>query len=180
MTWFTEDVTTPLVVLGLVELLLAVALYQTGRAVVITAMATVAVIAAALFFTERTIVTERERVVQSVYAAADALESNDEQQLLALLGPDAIELRAMAARYMRMLKITEAAVTERPQVTINELTSPPTAEVHFMGRIKGNLKMGNAYGDTFISKIHLTLRRYEGEWKIVAFESDNPLRSTGH
>lgn len=175
MTWLTEDVTTLLIVLGCIELALAFALYQTGRGVVLYIMGGVLLLAGGLFFTERWIVTEKERVEQTLFGVVDCVENNDVDGVLSYVGPDALEVRTLVQSRMKLVEIQEAKITDSPKIIINELTSPPTATASFTGRIQGQLKMGNQYGDTFISGFTITLRRYDGEWKISTVEVESPI-----
>lgn len=175
MTWLTEDVTTLLVVLGIVELALALALYQSGRGVILIAMAGVLLLAGAAFATERLVVTERERVESALMGVVEAVQDNDLDAVLSYIGPQALEVRTLAQANLKLVKIQEAKITDAPQILINELTNPPTATASFMGRVQGQLKMGSQYGDTYIARFEVTMRRYDGQWKIVAVETESPL-----
>lgn len=175
MTWLTEDVTTLLVIIGLLELALAAALYQSGRGPILWAMGGLLLLAGAAFLIERVVVTERERVESALFGAVAAVENNDLDAVLGYIGSQALEVRTMAQSRMKLVEIEEAKITDRPKIIINELTSPPTATASFTGRIRGQLKMGTQYGDTFIARFDVTLREYEGEWKIVSVETDSPM-----
>lgn len=88
MTYFTEDATYPLVILGLVALACLVALRITQEGKFLVWAGGVLVLALVVFLVERLVVTDTERIEAVVYELADAARVSDVAAIEALLSGD--------------------------------------------------------------------------------------------
>ena len=72
MTWLVEDPTPTLVAAALIEAVLVLALVKTGRGVLLWAVGGVALLAVALLALEWLVVTDKEKVEETLSGAARA------------------------------------------------------------------------------------------------------------
>lgn len=124
----------PVIFVGiLVEAALGIALLRTGRGVLLGSMAGVLVLVLAGVALEWAVVTEMERVEETLHSAAAALEANDEA-VFQYLAPTESETRRLLRWAMGRVEFTGIRITHL-QISINELTSPPTAQAHLTATV---------------------------------------------
>jgi hypothetical protein len=162
----------PALWLGLIaEALLGVAWYQTGHRRLMQAMAGVVGLVLLLLAIEWLVVTDREQVSNTLEDTARALETNDLDQVLAFLAPEADRLRSDAQRYLPNLNVREANVGGDLEVTINRFTNPPTARATFTGRITGASRGPDRFPhENFVRKFTLKLRQDGDRWLLTDYE----------
>src|SRR5262245_54422670 len=91
----------PALWLGLLaEALLGLAWYQTGNKRLFQAMVGALVVMLLLLALELLVVTDREAVSNTLEDTANAMETNDLNQVLAFIAPEATKLRTDAERYL--------------------------------------------------------------------------------
>jgi hypothetical protein len=169
MTWLVEDPTPTLVAAALIVALLILALVKTGRGVLLWAVAGVALLAVALLALERVIVTDTERVEETLSGAAQALEANDPQAVLSYIDP-ASPIRGEVTHAMSHVTIHKASFN-RLSVTFNRHTSPPTAEADFMGYINIKDRRGEIpYENVTSSRFKVQLRISGDRWLVTGYE----------
>ena len=127
----------PVIFIGIIaEAMLATILVSTRQAWALWAMIGVLVLVFAGVGLERLVVTDVERVETALDGVADALEANDLTRLLEEhVSPDAANTRRRAISAMGQVEITSAKISNLT-VTINRLTSRPTARVEFHGAVR--------------------------------------------
>jgi ketosteroid isomerase-like protein len=163
----TED-PWPTIWTGLaVEILLLVAFFQTRRGLVLLGMSTVLLATGGLVLVERSIVTERERVEMVLAGLADALPTDDHAAIMAHLTPAA---QSKAARPLAIFKITKANVGNDLEITINELTSPPSARATFTGRLDIESRRGGEYKQPVVRRFTLVFVRDGDRWLLDDYE----------
>ncbi|MBX7072583.1 MAG: hypothetical protein K1X71_05505 [Pirellulales bacterium] len=170
MNWLVENPTWMLVLAVVTEAVLAVAFVRTGRGIVLTLMAGVAVLALAGLAMERYVVTDREQVEAALDDVAAGLVANDLTAVLARIAPEASQLRAVAETNMPRVKFTEAKIRDLT-VTINRFTSPPSAEARFRGIISANDTKGQFPYDHFMQRFTVKLRSEGDEWLLTDYEA---------
>jgi hypothetical protein len=171
MSWLVET-PWPAIWLGAIIVgLLAVALINTGRRSLVTAMAAVAGVVAVLVLIEWLVVTDRELVDATLENAARALERND-MSVLELIAPDAAEIRGRAELYLPQIQVSNANIGGDLQVTINRHTSPTTARATFTARISGKSRSpGQALPyDNYVRRVAIKLRKSNGKWLLTDFD----------
>jgi hypothetical protein len=172
MTWLVEDPWPVIWGAAAIVGLLAVALYNTGRMALMGAMAGVLAVALALVGLEWLVVTEREEVAQTLYNAAEALEANDLDALVALVAPEAAEMRAGVAAVVPRYDVLEARVNRDLKVTF----TGGTAQAVFTGRIRVNRAGGEQMVyDQYLGKVTVKLRREGDRWLMTGYELDRPV-----
>lgn len=157
----------PIIIFGVIaEAILGAALVSTRRGVLLAAMGVVLLIVLAGLGLEYWVVTDRERVEATLDGVVAALESNDVNEVLQYVAPDAVFTRARAHLAMAMIEITDAKIHSL-QITINELTSPPTAEANFNGVIYYNDRTGVNPYQYYSSPFGVELRKEGDRWLIT-------------
>ena len=166
MTTLLEN-PTPVIFIGiLVEAVLAIALVKTGRGVLLFVMLGVAAVVGGLVLLEWLVVTERERVEMTLDGCARALEANDADRVLSYIAPTAAHTRAEARRALDWIEFTKLKITDM-QVTINELTSPPTARAECIVVVSGRMRRGEFETGTRPIRLSVDLHRGNEQWFIT-------------
>jgi hypothetical protein len=124
------------------------------------------------WFLERSIVTDRERVEQSIDAAVAAFERQDIAGVLAYISPQAPELQLIAAAATADVSVTNVHVTdvnvEIPNVSV------PRATCHF--RVNADARSRIYQGGGHIATRWQAKWQKEGDrWRILDLEQLNPL-----
>ncbi len=96
----------------IIEAVLGIILYRTGRGALVWAMLAVLVLMVSGVIVERLVVTERERVEMTLDGIVAALEANDLNRVLSYVALEAVETRRRAAWAMSASKF------KRPESTI--------------------------------------------------------------
>ena len=161
---------TPVIVVGiLAEAALAAALVRTRRGFLLWPMAGVLVAVVIGVVVERLVVTEKERVGEALYGAARAVQDNDRERVATYIARSASGVRSQAMHYMGIYEFT--GVTLRAvEITINELTSPPTAEARFFARAEFRDRTGENPYPGYAANFTVELVREDGVWKIRSAE----------
>jgi hypothetical protein len=177
VTWFVES-PWPSLTLGLaVEATLLIVLLRTGRAKVLAAMTVVATATIAMLLVERLVVTEREEIEDALVGAAQALESNDLEAVLASFEPNSPR-RGEVQSILSHVTIREARVGGDLEIHINKLTVPPSATAQFTGRAEIRDSRGQIPYEHVLRKFKVTLRRHDDRWLIHDF-TDADIRVPG-
>ena len=175
MSWLLEDPTAVIVVGLLLEVTLAIVLVNTGRARVILLMIAVAVVVGGCVLTEQLVVTEREEIEIVVDGVVDALLVNDLDKVSSFIAPDSDSLRDQAAHVMRIGRIHELKVTDGPDITIHELTTPKSADVEMIVRASAGATGGGSLYNAYVAKIEAKLRLENGQWLFVEATHSRPF-----
>ena len=159
----------PILIVGLVlESVLAIALFRTGRGVVLGLMAGVALLVLLGVLVERWTVTDTKRIRQTLETAAAGLRANSPQQVNACIvpGADGDAARAKVDNALSLAEFLELDVRNL-EVKFNYQASPPTAETTFTAWVRGNDRSHMYPGE--ISKavaMNVKLRKVSGRWLV--------------
>ncbi len=170
MTWLTEDPTAVIVLGAITIALLAIVFFNTGRAAVLFGMFGTILLVGLLVLAEHLIVTDRERVEMTVYDVAKSLEANDLADVQSYLAADATRLHNQAVRYMSMVELQEVHITDGPDITVNKLTTTPTAHVDLVAVPHHKLKSGASGRQQIPLEVKLKLRLTDNRWLIDSAE----------
>ncbi len=173
MDWLTED-PWPLIGVGVAAvLLLGVAFHHTRRIVLLAAVAGVLLMTSLGVLAEWLVVTQREEVENTMYAVAEALESNDLDRVLAHLAPDEEKIRASAKSYLGMFHVLSARVTNM-DVTIVRGANPPRARVRFQAwlHVSGSGPDIAMFKQPFKRWFVVGLRKEQDHWLLTNYEMD--------
>ena len=134
MYWITEDPTLIISVGILGEVILAIILVKSGRAATLLPMLGLLVLTLLGVLIEWLVVTDAERVSDTIEAARQAVAANNVPEVLNHIAPDAAELRIQVSNVLPKLKVDDAKV-KNIKVTVNSKGHPPTARAEFIGNI---------------------------------------------
>jgi hypothetical protein len=163
----------PWLLLGIAaEAALAVALVRTQRGHLIWAMLGVAVFVLAGLVAEHLVVTEQEAVEMTLGAGVAAARANDLNRLLACISPKATRARSYAGMVLGRAEVEEAHILHL-EITVNRLTSPPTAKARFQAIGKGRDRKGEFPYQGFARWVVVQLRREGGRWLVADFEVED-------
>ncbi len=167
----------PIIVFGVfAEAVLGIVLVRTGRGAILAAMLGVLLLVLAGVGLEWLVVTQFERVEATVKGTAGALQANDGDAVLAFCSesddPSAAHTRNEARRARRIVDFSRVKINDL-KITINKLSSPPTAEARFIAVVSARDR-GNRVGH-MTRPLGMTLRlRWEsGQWLICGHELDS-------
>jgi hypothetical protein len=165
MSWFTENPWPPIFFLGLVVCaLLAVWSSQKRGIWLIGVLATIAA-AVAIFFVEKSIITERELIEQKVVDLKDAFQRKDHDRTLAFFSAQEPELRQMVESALEMFTLeSDVDVKDFDDRLFGEGTGA-------VSRFRANgTSSGMGYSGHFASRWDVTWQKERGDWKIIAVQ----------
>lgn len=166
MTIFLES-PMPVLLIGIVlEVVLGVVLFSTRRGWLAAPMAGVLLLVAGGVWLERVYVTDNERVEATLDDVAAALKTNDLASVERYLAPNAHTTRQRAAWAFGLVQVTDAKIRNL-SITINPLTSPPTATAKFDGIIFFRAKTLNVGYDRYPAKFTVELEQDGDRWLIT-------------
>jgi ketosteroid isomerase-like protein len=172
MSWFTENPWPPIVILGLVAIgCLGVWSSQKRGVWLIGAVGAVAA-ALGVYFVDRSIVTEGERVAQEIHALADAFTRKDRDRTLAFFSPQAVEWREQCRTALDLVSFPDGIDIKDVQVTMSNENS--RAISHF--RANGTVSVRGVATAHVASRWQVTWQKEAGQWKIVEVQRLNPYK----
>ena len=179
MSWLFEDPTMLIASGVLIEALLAVALVKSGRLVLLLAMAGVLALVLAGVFVERLVVTEREQIEATLDGVSRELEANNLEGVLSWIDPAADGMRQDVRARVSQARIREVRVFDL-NIDINHYVTPPTAQAHFTGRIRGTYRgEAPASGEgMLLRRLTVDFRQAGDRWLITDYQDRGPI--TGH
>jgi hypothetical protein len=148
------------------EALLAVILLRTGRGVLLWAMAGVLLISLLGVALVKYVVTERKLVAAALYDTAAAIEANDLDRVLQHVAPEDEYTRHQAEDALRQVQVISMKISYL-EITVNRLTTPPTAKAVFNFVATGKYRSGESFVQTYPGKIAVEMRREPNGWVIT-------------
>ena len=172
--WFTETPWPPVAMLGLVCLAFLFVAIQTQRGRWLVAAGLCVVLALAVWFVERVIVTPGEQVEGNLLALVEAFQKNDEPGTLKLIsaGPNSVGLVILAKLGIHAVDLdADYRITD---VQIQTQANHTAATSHF--RVNATLHMptqGNLGRKPF--RFNGKWRIEAGQWRLTEIEELDPL-----
>lgn len=156
----------PILVIGIViEAVLAMMLLRTGQGKLLGAMIGVAAFVLLGLVVERLVVTDREAVGDMLDAAAAAVETNNLDRLLDCVSPKAEKTRKDSRFVLGLFEFNKARICDL-EVTVNRLTSPPSAKAKFRAVGQGHDRRGEIPYQGFARWVTVTMRQEGDRWLI--------------
>jgi hypothetical protein len=171
----------PVILFGIVgEAVLGIILLRTGRGALLWAMGGVLAVVLAGVLLEGLVVTDREEVEAALEDVAAAIEANDPAPLLdgnLYLTDSATQSRAIIRWGMDRVDFTRVKITSL-DITINRLTSPPTARAQVQGIVYFHDRHGDFPYESYpLKELVVELRQQSGRWLISGHQwSQDPRR----
>jgi ketosteroid isomerase-like protein len=171
MTWFTENPWPPIFILGLVVCVLVAVWSSQKRGIWLVGVLAAVALAVGIFFIERSIVTERERIEQKVLELTDAFQKRDHDRTLSFISAQEPELRQMAESALETFTLENDLDVKDFDV---RLFGEGTGAV---SRFRANgTGSGFGYSGHFASRWDVTWQKEGGDWKIIAVQRLNPYK----
>ncbi|MEK6238539.1 MAG: hypothetical protein N2C14_27790 [Planctomycetales bacterium] len=179
MTSFLFEDPTDLIIFALLLVGgFGILLAQSRRGIWLIAMGIVLAMLFAMVMLEQYVVTDLERVEDTVRQITKDLERDDAAAVLNHVDPDVEEIRRKVEAEMRTYKIDEIKITEL-NITINAQSNPATAEAKLRTGIQGRLndQFGGMQGPKTIVDITARFRRKtpDGPWLLYDYECKLPF-----
>ncbi len=164
----------PLLVLGvLVEAFLIALLYALQKKVLLIPIVAVLILTVGGVLLERFVVTQREEVESTIDQIAAALRANDTDAVLSHLSSTAHESRRRAEWALGRIQINGVNVSGL-EITINSLTSPPSAKAAFSAVIKFDDRKKEYPYRVYPSEFEIDFRKEGNRWLVTGHRELNP------
>jgi hypothetical protein len=172
MTWFTETPWPPIFILGIAAALL-LAIWSSQKqgswliGAVILCMAAVAV-----FFVERAIFTEAERVEQNILDLTAAFQRKDRERTLSFFSMQAPDLRDMAVYALNLVDFPKGI--DIKDVSVRLTNENTRAIAHF--RANGTVSVRGFATQHAASRWQVTWQKEGNDWKIIDVVRLDPIK----
>jgi hypothetical protein len=170
--WFTETPWPPIIALAALAIAFAGAFISTQRAKFVAPILLLAALAIIVYVVEQQIVTERERVEQSIYDVAAAFQRQDVEGTLTYFSAQALLLRLQAAGAVAGVQVQDdLRITD---VSIEMKNSDSRARSHL--RANGTFAV-IGYGDVGHqpTRWNVDWQKEGGQWRIIYVERLDPI-----
>lgn len=172
MTTLVESPSLAIFVGIAVEAVLGIVLLKTGRGVILLVMLGVLAVVLALVGLEWLVVTDAERVEETLDRAAAALQAGDLVGVLDCCHPTAAHSRSEARRALEWIEFTKVKITDL-KVSINRLTSPPSARAEGLVVVSGHDRHGSFEEMTRPIRFQVELRQQGERWLVTGHSLDS-------
>jgi hypothetical protein len=115
-------------------------------------------------------VTDREQILDAVYATADAVKRNDFDAAIEVIEPRQRELIAAAKADLSRFRFTEARVNKMRSIEMVQGSDPPEAEVDISVSVKVSDKSGQFQDFPVLRRVVLRFRKADdGKWYVYNY-----------
>jgi hypothetical protein len=158
----------PIISIGIVvELVLGIVLWCTGRGRVLWMMLGVLGFALLGFLLQWLVVTDREAINNLLHDCAAAAKANDVERILAHVSPEAVELRTDIRQVLERAEVTLVWISDL-QLKVDRRANPPVANARFKVIAQGNDRKGQYPYKSHLCKPSVDFRLQDDRWIIVA------------
>ena len=170
--WFTETAWPPIILLSVVAVACVLAAIQTQRAKWLVAAGLVVLLAGAVWYVEKLIVTPSEQVEGNLLAMIDAFQKNNEAQTISYISPGSKGLVALAKLGIQVVDVEPGyRVTD---IRVNTIANNTAATSHF--RLNATIRMpsrGNLGHQPL--RFNGKWRIEAGQWRLTEIEELDPI-----
>jgi hypothetical protein len=177
MTELAENPFPALLIGCLTTVILASGRLRTGSkwllaAVIATILATVAAVLA-----ERLIVTERERVTQTLFDIAGLVERNQVNEVLEYAYPKTPAVRVQAANELPRYRFSRVDIKRNLEIEVFPDLVPPMATANFNVVVVLDTRDGQFNSQLIPRYVEVTFYKDDdGQWRVGAYEHFTPQR----
>jgi hypothetical protein len=166
MTTLVEN-PLPIIFLGIaVEAMLAIAFLNTRQTGFAWAMLGVLIVVLAGVGLELLVVTDVERVEDTLYGAAEALEANDLQRVNQYILPSANRTRTRAELGLEAVELTSVKISSL-KVKVDRSIDPPMAEAQFTGAARFEPRRREIVYKNWAARFTVVLQLEGDRWLIT-------------
>ena len=177
MTWLTEN-PFPLLLIGcLTTVILAGGWLRTGSKWLLVAVLAAIALTIAAVVTERLIVTDRERVTQTLFDIAKLVEHNQIDEALKYAYPKKPEVRSQAAAELPLYRFSEVHIKSNLEVEVFPDRKPPMATAKFNVVVVLSTRDGMLNNQIIPRYAEVTFYKDDdGQWRVGAYTHYDPQR----
>lgn len=176
MSWFTETIWPPLIVLAAGALALTALWQQRKQAVYLGGVAAIALACVAIYFVELRIVTPREEVEQAVLEITRAYQQGDAVATKALISRQALNLQALAARAIEVVRVAEDMRISDISTQLSSKETRATTRFRLNATISLNgPNSQEVYRDFQPTRWESTWQREKEGWKLIKIQELDPI-----
>ena len=172
MGWLVEDPTAVLVAGGFIEAALAIALFTTGRGVIVIAMAATAILVVAGVLVEKLVVTEVERVQAMFDEISAAGEANDVEKVVSFVDrtkPTGQALEAWMRTGMSQVTIDSVSLYGL-KIDVEHGAQPLWARARFRLHVTGRDNLQQIPYTNYSAIFEVWLEKHGDSWKFVDYK----------
>jgi hypothetical protein len=172
---FEQPLLIGLTGLLLISILLAI-WSQMGKSMFLWGAGVVLAATVGMLFLERSIETDRESVERTLQEIADAVASGEVSELLQYAHSQALGVRKQVETEFRRYDIDEVRITQIWDVEISSEPSPRRAVAHFNASVRSGRVQSGLGTRAVVRYVTVTFEKEGNDWKVVAYEHDDPQR----
>lgn len=167
---------TLFILIGLaVEIVLGIALWQTGRGQLLWWMAGAAAFTLLSIVVERLVVTPREQITIMLDDARRAVAANDLPGTLRFVAASAKEERTLVTDSMRRWKFSDAAI-HGLEIELPAGRNPQRAAARLTAMVSVRDSRGDLSCENFLARLEVQLERIDGRWQVTRLITAEPWR----
>jgi hypothetical protein len=167
MTWVFEDPTYAVIVAVIGATSMLIAFLRSGRRLYLEWLAGIVLLGAGLIVLERYVVTDRERVEQTLDRAKAGLEANDVEVVTSCLASSAEALEREVRARMREIEVRQANMAD-VRIEFSGHERGRTAIVSLIGRLE--FKASGIPIEQYLGRFRITLVEERNQWLIQSYE----------
>ena len=168
MSWLTEDPTFVLLAIGVVAVGIIIAILKTGRGLYLTWLGGVLLLALLVIVIDRYVVTDREKIEDTLYGAAAALEGGDVEGVTSYLAASGEALEREVRSRMRTTEVRKARVVSDLRIDFSPLESPPKATATFLGHVE--FKAASVPLEQYLGRVKIQLAKEGDRWLVQSYD----------
>ena len=144
---------------------------QTGVHKLLIAAGAVAALTLGLVFLESAVKTPRERIYETIFAIADAVEREDFDTAIGYVMPDAEIVRSQALNELKKYEIGSISVKSNLLVLLDQTNDPPTAVTGFNVVVKGSAQHLGITNQSVPRYLEVTFQYHRGNdaWYVTSY-----------
>ncbi|TWT74385.1 hypothetical protein [Allorhodopirellula solitaria] len=169
---------SPLLITLMLGILAASLIYgwlQSGRKQLAIAGAILACLIPVAWIVSENWVTDREQIERLIYQTADAVEANDHQRAVAVIGDEGVRRRALLE--LPQWEFSQADVGSIRSIRLIEETVPMQADVDMTVKVEVSNQRGGLHNFRVPRRLLLTLEKRDGQadqanggWVVTQYE----------
>lgn len=118
-------------------------------------------------------VTDREQIESLIYQTADAIQQNDHERVLNLIGDT--EIRNRARQELGTFVFEEARVTKVREIALIDGTFPQEADVDLIVKVVVSQRTGGLQNQSVPRRLLLRMQKAGDGWLIIGYDHMPPL-----
>ena len=144
---------------------------QTGVHKLLIAAGAIVALTLGLVFLESAVKTPRERIYETIFAIADAVEREDFDTAIGYVMPDAEIVRSQALNELKKYEIGSISVKSNLLVLLDHTNDPPTALTGFNVVVKGSAQHLGITNQSVPRYLEVTFQYHQGNdaWYVTSY-----------